>query len=143
MSLAARSLTYRYPDAPFPAVDGVDLEARDGRVTCLLGATGSGKSTLLRAMAGLVAPTAGEALVDGAPTWVRRGVLGRPRRRPGLPRAVGYVMQRPERQLFAATVAEDAAFGPRNLGATDAEAAEAAEAALGFLGIRQIGRAHV
>ena len=35
MSLAARSLTYRYPDAPFPAVDGVDLEARDGRVTCL------------------------------------------------------------------------------------------------------------
>lgn len=138
MSLAARSLTYRYPDAPFPAVDGVDLEARDGRVTCLLGATGSGKSTLLRAMAGLVAPTAGEALVDGAPTWVRRGVLGRPRRRPGLPRAVGYVMQRPERQLFAATVAEDAAFGPRNLGATDAEAAEAAEAALGLLGIRHL-----
>ncbi len=138
MSLEARSLTYRYPDAPSPAVDGVDLEARDGRVTCLLGATGSGKSTLLRAMAGLVAPTAGEALVDGAPTWVRRGVLGRPRRRAGLPRAVGYVMQRPERQLFAATVAEDAAFGPRNLGATEAEAAEAADAALGFLGIRHL-----
>lgn len=138
MSLAARSLTYRYPDAPSPAVDGVDLEARDGLVTCLLGATGSGKSTLLRAMAGLVAPTAGEALVDGGPTWVRRGVLGRPRRRPDLPRAVGYVMQRPERQLFAATVAEDAAFGPRNLGATDAEAAEAADAALGFLGIRHL-----
>ncbi|WP_251159240.1 energy-coupling factor ABC transporter ATP-binding protein [Caniella muris] len=138
MSLAARSLTFRYPDAPSPAVDGVDLEARDGRVTCLLGATGSGKSTLLRAMAGLVAPTGGEAHVDGTPTWVRRGVLGRPRRRPGLPRAVGYVMQRPERQLFAATVAEDAAFGPRNLGATDAEAAEAAEAALGFLGIRHL-----
>ena len=138
MSLAARSLSFRYPDARDWALRQVDLEALDGQVTCLVGATGSGKSTLLRAMAGLVAPTSGEALVDGRATWERRGPFGRARRRRDLPRAVGYVMQRPERQLFAETVAKDVAFGPANLGLSEKEAEAAAQGALDLLGIGQL-----
>ena len=135
MSLVARSLSFRYPDARDWALRCVDLEAHDGQVTCLVGATGSGKSTLLRAMAGLVAPTSGEALVDGRATWERHGPFGRTRRRRDLPRFVGYVMQRPERQLFAETVAADVAFGPANLGLSKKEAAMAAQRALELLGI--------
>ncbi|MEY8437033.1 ATP-binding cassette domain-containing protein [Atopobiaceae bacterium 24-176] len=140
MSLAARDLSFRYPDASRWALRSVDLEAPDGQVTCLVGATGSGKSTLLRAMAGLVAPTSGEALVDGQATWERRGPFGRARRRRDLPRHVGYVMQRPERQLFAETVEKDVAFGPVNLGLSEKEAAAAAGRALDLLGIAPLAK---
>ncbi|MEQ8857676.1 MAG: ATP-binding cassette domain-containing protein [Pseudomonadales bacterium] len=61
------------------AVDGVSLEAPDGRITALLGPNGAGKSTTLRMLATVLRPDAGRAWVDGCdvaadPTAVRRAI---------------------------------------------------------------------
>lgn len=103
------------------ALSGVSLSCERGALVVVLGATGSGKSTLLRLAAGLEPPTEGSVLVDGIAT----GVTGAG----AVPRGtVGLVFQRPESQLFAETVADDVAFGPRNLG-RNAEQARADVAA--------------
>ena len=82
--------------------------------TAIVGQTGSGKSTLLRLLCGLEAADAGSLTVCGINAATKRG-------RRQIRRAVGYVMQHPERQLFAQTVAEDVAFGPCNQGLSAAE----------------------
>ncbi len=95
------------------ALAGVDLAVTAGELVLVLGATGSGKSTLLRVAAGLLKPTEGTVTADGS---ADTGPLAAdPARRTGL------VFQDPERQLFADTVLDDVAFGPRNLGVDDAE----------------------
>ncbi|MBG0815241.1 ABC transporter ATP-binding protein [Planomonospora sp. ID82291] len=55
----------RGTDRPFIAVDGIDLDVRDGEFLTLVGPSGCGKSTLLDLIAGLTAPTTGEILIDG------------------------------------------------------------------------------
>jgi len=102
------------------ALSGVTLEVEPGRVVVVLGPTGSGKSTLLRLAAGLLVPSSGTATFDGVPlagnTTVRLG-------------GVGIVFQSPETQLFAETVLDDVAYGPRNQGlAPDAARHRAVEA---------------
>ena len=52
--LHARGVTYAYPDAAGPALQGLDLDVGEGELVVLAGASASGKSTLLRAAAGLV-----------------------------------------------------------------------------------------
>jgi energy-coupling factor transport system ATP-binding protein len=74
--------------------------------------------------AGLLRPGGGSVSADGAAPGIVRGADGR------LSCAVGIAFQRPENQLFAASVAEDVAFGPRNLGADRDEAARSVERAL-------------
>ena len=91
------------------ALGDVSLGVVPGTSTAIVGQTGSGKSTLLRLICGLEVPDEGRVLVRGNDTSTRRG-------RRGARRLVGYVMQHPERQLFAETVEKDVAFGPRNLG---------------------------
>ena len=104
--------SYRDEDARSdarPALDGVSLRVARGSTCAIVGQTGSGKSTLLRIVCGLEAPDAGEVRIGGRAIATRRDRLR-------LQGGIGYVMQHPERQLFAQTVAEDVAFGPRNLG---------------------------
>lgn len=48
-----------------PAVDGIDLDVREGEFLCLLGPSGCGKTTLLRMLAGFERPTSGRILLDG------------------------------------------------------------------------------
>ena len=61
-----RGLTKRFPGSARVAVDGVDLQSRDGEFLVLLGPSGSGKTTVLRMIAGLEEPTSGEILIGGA-----------------------------------------------------------------------------
>ena len=73
--LALEQVTYRYPGAAAPAIDGVSLEVDPGELVVLVGDTGSGKSTLLRAANGLVphfhgGSIAGRVLVAGMDTRV-------------------------------------------------------------------------
>ena len=96
--------------------------------TAIVGQTGSGKSTLLRLLCGLEAADAGSLTVCGINAATKRG-----RRR--IRRAVGYVMQHPERQLFAQTVAEDVAFGPRNQRLSAAEVERRVAHALDLVGL--------
>ena len=106
------------------ALKGIELAVSPGNVTLITGPTGSGKSTLLRIMAGLLEPTTGRAYLKtvctngietdnaGEPGNAGRPASSENKLEPGM---VGLVFQHPESQLFAATVYDDIAFGPRNL----------------------------
>ncbi|MGV8083330.1 MAG: energy-coupling factor transporter ATPase [Coriobacteriia bacterium] len=96
------------------ALDDVSLTIADGEFVGIIGHTGSGKSTLIQHINGLLQPTSGRVTVNGID-------LADKRRRKEVRRLVGMAFQYPESQLFAETVAEDIAFGPRNLGLDEEE----------------------
>ena len=110
------------------ALDDVSLEVAPGTSTAIIGQTGSGKSTLLRLLCGLEVPDAGRIVVAGNDTATKRG-------RKAVRRVVGYVMQHPERQLFAETVEKDVEFGPRNLRLPSDEVARRVNRALELVGL--------
>ena len=91
------------------ALRDIDLTVAPGEFFGIAGHTGSGKSTLIQHLNGIAHPTIGRVLVHGLDIADKRNartVRGE----------VGVVFQYPEHQLFADTVHDDVAFGPRNLG---------------------------
>ena len=101
---------------PLWALNDISFEIADGEFLAIAGHTGSGKSTLVLHLNGVINPTRGKVLWDGqdlADKKTANEARG----------DIGVVFQYPENQLFAATVYEDVAFGPRNLGldATEVE----------------------
>jgi energy-coupling factor transport system ATP-binding protein len=100
-------------DSRVRALDAASLTIERGRLVLVVGATGSGKTTLMRVAAGLLAPDHGTVGVDGRP--LPGPAAASPEFR------VGLVFQDPETQLFAETVLDDVAFGPRNLKMSDPE----------------------
>jgi energy-coupling factor transport system ATP-binding protein len=106
--LETRNLSYRYPAGAINALTDIDLTIQEGDFVALLGQNGSGKTTLAKHFNGLLKPTAGDMLVRGRPVNQYR--------RHELAREVGYVFQNPDHQIFAPTVGEEVAFGPRILG---------------------------
>ncbi|GGX25382.1 multidrug ABC transporter ATP-binding protein [Streptomyces malachitofuscus] len=117
--LEIRGAGFRYPGAEEPVLRSVDLVARPGEVTAVIGSTGSGKSTLLGLVPRLFDATDGEVLVDGVPVADIEPRL--------LARTVGLVPQKP--YLFAGTVATNLRYG--NPDATDEELWHALEVAQG------------
>ncbi|WP_431996097.1 ABC transporter ATP-binding protein [Streptomyces fungicidicus] len=117
--LEVRGAGFRYPGAEEPVLKGVDLVARPGEVTAVIGSTGSGKSTLLGLVPRLFDATDGEVLVDGVPVAEVEPAL--------LARTVGLVPQKP--YLFAGTVATNLRYG--NPDATDEDLWQALEVAQG------------
>jgi len=111
------------------AVDGVSLELCPGERVGLVGQTGSGKSTLAQQIAGLLVPTAGRVLLDGTAAHERTPTARAQRRR------IGLAFQHPEQQIFEQTVFKEVAFGPRNLGLTQAEVAGRVQWALEMVGL--------
>ena len=111
MPVAFEQVSFSY-DGERDALEDIDLVVDDGEFLGVIGHTGSGKSTLVQLMNALLVPTAGRVLVDGMDTRERK--LRRKVRT-----TVGLAFQYPETQLFANTVAEDVAFGPRNLDLPD------------------------
>lgn len=113
--------SYKYPDGTV-ALSDIHLSVARGEFTGILGANGSGKTTLLKVMDGLIKGYQGEVLLDGD------NVLRlHPR---DIYRKVGLVFQNPDDQLFATTVFEDTAFGPRNMGCSESDVRNRVEAAL-------------
>ncbi|CAL9437438.1 ABC transporter ATP-binding protein [Streptomyces sp. enrichment culture] len=117
--LEIRGAGFRYPGAEEPVLRHVDLVARPGEITAVIGSTGSGKSTLLGLVPRLFDATEGEVLVDGVPVAELDPRL--------LSRVVGLVPQKP--YLFAGTVATNLRYG--NPHATDEELWHALEVAQG------------
>lgn len=115
-ALELEDVSFSYAPKAQPVLRGVSLKVREGELMGLLGHTGSGKSTLVQLMAGLERPSRGR-VIDGDEGHV------------------GVVFQYPERQLFARTVREDVAFGPRNLGVTGHELDERVEEAIRGVGL--------
>lgn len=99
------------------ALDGIDLDIYRGEQVALLGANGCGKSTLLKLLDGLLAPSAGSMLAFGED--ILPVVAGQEAFR--FHREVGLVFQDPDVQLFNATVYDDVAFGPLQLGLSPGE----------------------
>ena len=133
--LAAEQLGFSYtPERK--ALENITLSIPAGSRVSIVGQTGSGKSTLLRLLCALELPDEGRVLIDGHDS--ARGGHGRRGRawRAKLRSRVGYVMQRPERQLFANTVAEDIAFGPSNLGLSAQEVQKRVEEAIKICGLQ-------
>ncbi len=105
------------------ALKDVSFSLNEGDFLGIAGHTGSGKSTLVQLMAALLQPTVGEVLARGRNLADKRNTEE-------IRRAVGMVFQYPEHQLFAPTVFEDVAFGPRNLGLSQEDVAERVREAL-------------
>ena len=118
-----RGVSFSYPGASSLALDGVDLDVREGEWLALVGANGSGKSTLAKICNALLLPTQGACFVLGVDT---RDVENVRRIREN----VALVFQNPEDQIVASIVEEDVAFGPENLGFSSEEILERVDAAL-------------
>jgi energy-coupling factor transport system ATP-binding protein len=102
-----KDITYTYPGAATPALDGLNLTIPRSQWTTLIGKNGSGKSTIARLIDGLLVPSQGSITVNGLA--VTEENLGK------LHQQVGIVFQNPENQFVGATVADDIAFGLENL----------------------------
>jgi energy-coupling factor transport system ATP-binding protein len=119
--LEAKGVRHQYEGRDVPALDGVDLDVRGGDFVAILGANGSGKSTLARVLNGLLKPDAGA--VHGAD-----------------PRAVGFVFQNPDHQIFCATAEEEVAFGPKNLGLPRDEVERRVRESLATVGLTEVAK---
>lgn len=128
--LRLRAVSHYYAGAHAPAVAEVSLTITEGEFIALLGANGSGKTTLAKHCSGLLAPSRGHILLRGRE--LRTVPLAR------LVQEVGYVFQNPDHQLFAATVAEEVAFGLRNLGVQETEVRARVAEVLETVGLRAV-----
>ncbi|MDR1628097.1 MAG: energy-coupling factor transporter ATPase [Oscillospiraceae bacterium] len=131
-ALDIKNLSYIYnqgTDLEKIAVNNVNLSINDGEIIGIIGHTGSGKSTFAQMLSGTVKPTAGKIFLYGKDIWKdyknRKEVYFK----------VGLVFQYPEKQLFAQTVYEDIAFGPKNQGFSEGETEEKVFEALDFVNI--------
>lgn len=123
-ALAVQDLTYRYPQAPIPALTDVSLEVAPGEFVLLAGRSASGKSTLLKAACGLV-PHFHGGEIEGE---VRVADLDAIASGPGeLAAAVGYVAQDPETQVVSTTVAAEVELPLEMRGDEPADRARAVE----------------
>ncbi len=132
--LRTENLTYIYGmKTPFEktAVSNVNIDIKKGEIIGVIGHTGSGKSTLMQMLNGLITPTSGKVYLDGKDIYANKKELRNVRFR------VGLVFQYPENQLFEDTVKKDIAFGPKNMGLSDAEIEERILKAAKFAGLRE------
>lgn len=112
VAMEALRVRFAYPGG-IEALSDVSFHAREGEMVAVMGANGSGKTTLLKVLMRLLHPQSGEVRLGAADV--------RPMTAMALYRRVGMVFQNPADQLFGASVEEDVAFGPRNLGLSEAE----------------------
>jgi len=119
------NLSFCYPDGQ-PALDDVCLTVHKGETIALIGPNGAGKSTLLLHLNGIlrsngVVRILGRQVDDANLKWVRS--------------KVGLVFQNPDDQLFSPTVFDDVAFGPINMGYSEAEVRQSVTRALDWVGM--------
>ena len=133
MRIELQDVTHVYsPGSAFEkvALRGVSLSVEHEEVLGIVGGTGSGKSTLVQHLNLMLSPTSGTVTVDGVDTAELR--------KSGLRRRVGLVFQFPEQALFAGSVKEDVAFGPRRFGLGGREVQERVRESLGALGVEHL-----
>ena len=132
MSIKVDHISYTYmPGAPYEkeARKEISLEIKKGEFIAVIGHTGSGKSTLVQHFNGLLHPTKGQVSLDGV------DLAGKTKEARAARNKIGMVFQYPEQQLFAETVYEDIAFGPKNMGLPYEEIKERVTDAMRFVGL--------
>jgi cobalt/nickel transport system ATP-binding protein len=130
-AIAVHNLSYRYPRGAV-ALDSVSLAVEMGESVGIVGPNGAGKTTLFLCLSGVLAVPPGTISVGGLDP-------GRAEDRQKLPARVGMIFQNPEDQLFSASVADDVAFGPLNLGLPPEEVRQRVDAALASMGLTGLG----
>ncbi len=126
--------SFRYSDGTVALAD-IRLAIARGEFCGILGANGSGKTTLLKIMDGLIKEYSGSVTLDGEE--IRRL---HPR---DIYRKMGLVFQNPDDQLFAHSVCEDVAFGPRNMGLAEAEVKRRVDTALSQVEMDEYGAKNI
>jgi cobalt/nickel transport system ATP-binding protein len=126
-AIVVRDLTFAYPGGP-AVLDGVSFEVAAGEGVGLVGPNGAGKTSLFLCLSGVLKPQGGIARVGGID-------VRDPAQRRRLPEQVGIVFQNSDDQLFNATVFDDVAFGPLNLGLPPEEARARVAEALARVGL--------
>jgi energy-coupling factor transport system ATP-binding protein len=128
-----QGVTHRYASG-VTALEGIDLVIPPGQSVGLVGANGSGKTTLLRHLDGLQRPTRGRVLLDGRDTAERTVA--------SLAATVALGFSDPDRQVFARTVRDEVAFGPRQLGRRGDALRVAVDRALASVGLGEVALHH-
>jgi len=132
MPIEVKNLSHTYSKgSPFQAtaIRDINMVIADGEFVGVIGHTGSGKSTLIQHFNGLLTPTEGQVLVDGADINEKGASLKAVRQK------IGLVFQYPEHQLFEETVIKDVGFGPKNLGLPADEIDRRVRRALNHVGV--------
>ena len=132
--LEIRDLSHVYSaGTPFEstAIEHINIKLDQGEFVGIIGHTGSGKSTLIQHCNALLKPTSGQILFEGRDVWESTAFTRLLRFQ------VGLVFQYPEHQLFEETVFQDIAFGPKNMGLSEAEVRERVLEAAGFVGVSE------
>ncbi|MEW6624008.1 MAG: ATP-binding cassette domain-containing protein [Bacillota bacterium] len=111
------------------ALENVNINIYRNEIVGIIGQNGAGKTTLLKNLLGLLKPTRGRVLIDGIDT--RKLSVAE------LAVREGFVLQNPDRQLFADTVDKEVAFGPQNLGLPEEEINIRAREAMEAVGIEK------
>ncbi|HJH32496.1 MAG TPA: ATP-binding cassette domain-containing protein [Methanosarcinaceae archaeon] len=125
--IEVRNLNYLYPGSKTRALNGVNFKIYPGARVVLLGANGSGKSTLFKHLNGILKPVSGEVLINGMAITKKNVKNAR--------QTVGLVFQNPDDQIFAATVEQDVAFGPVNMGLPGDKVKSRVQEALELVGL--------
>lgn len=134
MSIIFKHVSHTYnADSPFSyiALDDIDLEIMEGKVTAIIGETGSGKTTLVQHLNALLLPTSGEIEVLDKVISSKE----KPKNLKELRKNVGLVFQFPEYQLFEETILKDVCFGPKNFGMQEEDAKQRATEILQICGM--------
>ena len=134
MAISFQKITYIY-DAGMPyahaAINDIDLELEEGKITAIIGETGSGKSTLVQHLNALLLPNKGKLVILDHEIEAEKKNKGLK----SLRKDVGLVFQFSEYQLFEETILKDVAFGPKNFGDDELTALNKAKKALQLVGI--------
>ena len=129
MTIEVSGLSYCYAGG-VQALDSISLILKQGEIVALLGHNGSGKSTLVRHFNGLLKPTSGTVSVNSVSTVEEKISV--------LAGKVAMLFQNPDDQICKATVLDEVAFGPKNLGYDSERISELAERFLAAFGLLKL-----
>lgn len=131
--LELQDVTFYYtPNVP--VLEHMDVTIQNGEFIGLGGRNGCGKTTVTRLMMGLEKPVSGKIFHDGVDITAQDAAQRS--------RFMGYVFQRPERQMFRPTVRDEVAYGPRQLGMSSADTAKAVAHALEATALTELAEAY-
>ncbi len=128
MSIELKNLCFNYHQDDELVLDNITLTIPEGDFIAITGMNGSGKSTLARHLNGLLLPVRGSCSIDNKHTTKEHNLLA-------IRQKVGMVFQNPDNQIIAATVEDDVAFGPENLGLPPREIRQRVKESLQAVGL--------